>query len=104
VCEEMNAREVGRNPVTKPFNKRRMKNTSTELTKPMKKTDVAIPKQLINKIGLKPKRSANRPQIGDMMSAVINVAPKINPAHFCTYSSEWLPNVSIYSERKGMIM
>ena len=82
VCEEINASEVGMKPVTTPFSSRSRKNISTESTNPIRKTDVAIPKPLMIRIGLKPYLSATRPQIGDIMKAVTNVAPKIRPDHF----------------------
>ena len=83
------------NPVTIPIIIRKKKNPATLSIIPMKKTEVAIPKPVISRIGLKPYLSPIRPHKGETINAVRKVIPNTKPDHLWTYSVLKSPNVLI---------
>src|SRR5690625_2363867 len=104
VCVAISACDMGMKPVKIPINKRKIKSCQTDVANPIKK--IEIPRPVAKKINnfFLPYLSPIRPQMGANKKAATKVIPNVQPAQFCTYTSEKFPNVSINKEINGKII
>ena len=86
---EINACDMGINPVKNPVKKRRIKTSHTELAKLIRNIEIPKPIAKIIRIVFLPNLSPIFPHMGENKKAATKVTEKQSPDQCCTNSDEY---------------